>query len=145
MEIFCNGRRVASHARSFVKWGWTTDPAHRPEKHRAHLEWTPERLVAWARKTGPNAAALVEQIFAGHQHVERGYKACLGVMRLGKTYGEARLEAACGRALALASPAYRTVDAILKSGADRRPPIATPQPELPLPWHENVRGPEYYQ
>lgn len=145
VEIFHNGQRVASHQRSFVKWGWTTRPEHRPEKHRAHLEWTPERLVAWAQKTGPKTAELVEQIFSSHQHVERGYNACLGIMRLGKRYDEKRLEAACDRALVLGSASYRTVNEILTHGTDRLPLTNNSQPELPLPPHENIRGPDYYQ
>jgi hypothetical protein len=68
-------------------------------------------------------------------------------MRLGRKYGADRLEAACARAIALASPSYRTVRAILDSGADRMPlPNAGPtQPEPPrLPGHDNIRGPEHY-
>jgi len=147
VELFHKGRRVASHARSYVSWGWTTDPAHRPPAHQAHLEWTPERIVRWASKAGPRTAELAQQILASRGHVERGYRACLGVMRLGKKYGEDRLESACGRAVALASPSYRTVRSILETGADRLPlPGAgsrtSEQPRLPH--HDNIRGPEHY-
>jgi len=31
----------------------TTDPAHMPDSHRRHAEWTPRRVIACAEKTGP--------------------------------------------------------------------------------------------
>lgn len=42
-------------------------------------------------------------------------------MRLQKPYGASRLEAACARALAHASPFYRTVKTILVGGFDQHP------------------------
>ena len=33
--------------------GYSTDPAHMPESHRRHAEWTPVRIIGWAEKTGP--------------------------------------------------------------------------------------------
>ena len=61
VEIFHKNRRVAIHARSTVVGGFSTLPEHRPPKHRHYLEWTPERLIDWARNIGPSAAAV-----AGH-------------------------------------------------------------------------------
>jgi len=147
VELFHKGHRVASHARSYVPWGWTTADEHRPPAHQKHLEWTPERITRWAGKTGPGTARLAEQILAARGHPERGFRACLGVMRLGQKYGAARLEAACARAVALASPSYRTVRSILDSGADQLPlpGVGPTDPQQPrLPHHENIRGPKYY-
>jgi len=146
VELFHRGRRVASHARSYVKWDFSTLDEHRPEKHRAHLEWTPERIASWAAKTGPRTAELVTAILSAKRHPEQGYRACLGVMRLGKKHGDERLEAACARALALRSPSYKTVESILKSGADRLPlPGRREAPaQLALPRHDNIRGAEHY-
>jgi len=63
-------------------------------------------------------------------------------LRLGKRYGELRLEAACSRALRVRARSYRHVESILKNGLDRV--VATDeQTSLPLT-HENVRGPGYY-
>lgn len=146
VELFHRGRRVASHPRSYVKWQYSTLEEHRPEKHRAHLAWTPERITSWAQKTGPRTAELVAAIMAAKRHPEQGYRACLGVMRLGKRYGDDRLEAASARALAIRSPSYKTVESILKSGADHLPlPGRREAPaQLALPRHENIRGAEHY-
>jgi transposase len=101
VEVFFSSRRVASHLRSFRRYGHTTDRAHMPESHRRHAEWTPSRIVAWAQKTGPAAARLVEEILASRPHPEQGYRSALGIIRLADRYGTARVEAACARALHL--------------------------------------------
>ncbi len=103
IQIFSEGVRVALHPRSPNRHGFTTNPAHMPASHRAHLEWTPSRIVSWAKTTGPMSSALIEGILERRQHPEQGYRSCLGIMRLGKTYSPERLEAACIEALALHS------------------------------------------
>jgi transposase len=142
VEIFHKGRRVASHVRAYQKGTFVTDPAHRPAAHQRHLEWSPSRLLAWAEKTGPHTREVVQTILDRKPHPEQGYRACLGLMRLGKRYGADRLEAACGRALAIQSPTYRSVQAILQRNLDQAPlPAETAKPTPP---HENVRGPGYF-
>jgi transposase len=156
VEIFCRGRRVASHLRSRRSGGFTTDAAHpqrvpgtpsRPavaESHRRHLEWTPGRLLRWAEETGPATAQLVDGILRSRPHPEQGFRSCLGIFRLGRTYGSDRLEAACRRALALQAFSYRSVQSILKTGLDRQPLLAS-VPEHPVREHANVRGADYYR
>jgi transposase len=114
-----------------------------PEAHRRYAEWTPERLVRWAAKTGPATAQAAEAILASRPHPEQGFRACQGLIRLGKSYGEARLEAACARALATGPVAYRRVADILKAGLDRQPAVTT-DAAAPGLAHDNLRGPEYY-
>ena len=54
---------------------------HRPRSHQAHLEWTPSRMVHWARTIGPNTARLFERIMNDKPHPEMGYRSCLGIIR----------------------------------------------------------------
>jgi transposase len=147
VEIFHRGQRVAAHVRDDRRGRHTTDPAHMPKAHREHLEWSPSRLIDWARTIGPQTAALVEAILADRPHPEQGYRSCLGILRLAKGYGVERLEAACARAGAAHARSYRHVDAILKHGLDRLPlaPEAHAQLTLVPAHHEHLRGPEYYQ
>src|SRR5437667_146677 len=112
VELFQHGRRVASHVRSHVKHQPSTDPAHMPAAHRAQLEWSPSRLIAWGATVGPATAALMEAIMQQRPHPEQGYRACLGLMRLQKRYPAARLERACARALHLRACSYKSVVAI---------------------------------
>lgn len=142
VELFYQGKRVAAHARSHEKGKFTTIQEHRPKAHQAYLDWTPSRMVDWAQKTGPWCAKAVDQILQSKTHPEQGYRSAMGIIRLGKSFGSGRLEAACSRALSLGTCSYKSIKSILENGLDRLPP----EPELPLnsPSHENVRGQVYY-
>ncbi len=145
VEMLYKGKRVAVHPRSYGQWGFTTAKEHMPESHRKHLEWTPSRIVNWARKTGPKTAEVAEKIMASRQHPEQGYKSCLGIMRLGKKYDDNRLEAACERALVIGSASYKSIKSILENGLDRQPLLpGTRTKKETVPAHENIRGPKYY-
>jgi transposase len=143
VEIFFKSKRVASHVRLRGRGQHATDPAHMPAAHRAHLEWTPSRLIHWAGQTGPSTAQLVTHILETRPHPEQGYRSCLGLLRLGKKHGADRLEAASQRALRLQAYSYRTVKNILAAGTDRLP-LEEETPTSPLPAHENIRGAAYY-
>jgi transposase len=143
VECFHKGERVAVHVRSNRRYHHTTQPGHMPESHRAHAEWSPGRIRDWVGKAGPAAAQVAESVLASRPHPEQGYRACLGLIRLGEQYGADRLEAACLRALAIQSPSYRTAKEILKQGLDKKP-LPQPTPPTPVIEHDNVRGAEYY-
>jgi transposase len=143
IEVFHKGERVAAHARSYVAYKPTTLAEHMPPEHRRYAEWTPSRLIEWAGKTGPSTAKLVGDILASKKFPEQGYRAVLGVMRLGKDYGDERLEAACARALSFGGTSYRCVHSILARGLDRQKLEDTADQDA-LPFHENIRGGEYY-
>jgi transposase len=145
VEAFFRSRRVASHLRSSRPYAFTTDPAHMPAAHRAHREWTPGRILRWAEALGPKTAELVEGVLTARPHPEQGYRSCLGILRLGRRYGDGRLEAACGRALALRAFSYRSVESILRTGLDRQPLLALVPPPLVSRPHANLRGPTYYR
>ncbi len=145
VEICFKGRRVAAHRRSHIVGGYTTVVEHMPRAHQKHLEWTPSRIIRWAEKTGPGTALLIQTLIESKPHPEQGYRASLGILRLEKTYTTERLEAACGRAMAIGSISYRAVKSILRTGMDRLPDPADAEPQLELPVdHVNVRGPDYY-
>ena len=110
-----------------------------PRAHRAHAEWTPSRLIAWAAQSGPATGRLVAGILERRPHPEQGYRACLGLMRLGRLHGADRLEAACARAERLRSYRFRTVEHILINQQDRLP-LEDPAPARPALSHENLRG-----
>ena len=145
IEVYYRSRRVASHLNnSRHPGGFTTDSAHMPESHRRHLEWTPGRLIRWAEQTGPDTAQVVEAILRSRPHPEQGFRSCLGIFRLGHTYGADRLEAACRRALAIQSLSYRSIQSILKNGLDRQPLPESDEHQPPRD-HANLRGASYYQ
>jgi transposase len=144
VEVFFKGRRVSSHIRLTGRGHFSTQLAHRPRAHRAHAEWTPSRLIAWAEQSGPATGRVVAGILEHRPHPEQGYRACLGLMRLGRVHGADRLEAACHRAERLRSYRYRTVEQILINQQDRLP-LEDLGPARPALTHENLRGATYYE
>lgn len=145
VELFHRGRRVASHARSYVRGGFTTLTEHMPVAHQREAKWTPTRMVRFAATIGPHAQALVEAIIAERRHPEHGFRSCRGIIRLGEKYGAERLEAACRRALTVGARSYTHVESILKTGLDRAPlPEPAAEPAEPAAPHENIRGRTYY-
>jgi len=125
-----------------------------PESHRQQGEWTPERLSGWAAKIGPATEQIILKVLSSRQHPQQGYRSCLGILRLGKGYGEQRLERACQRALTYSTCTYKSVESILKNRMDQRPLEGegeesegreSGQQELPIPDdHDNIRGAHYY-
>lgn len=145
VEVFHGGKRVASHLRSRGKGQYITDPQHRPAAHQRHLEWTPSRIIHWAETVGPAAAQLVQAVMAARPHPEQGYRACLGILRLGNRFTPERLEAAARRAVAIGATTYPSVESILQQGLDRIALAAATSDPPSTPAHVNVRGPEYYR
>jgi transposase len=145
IEVLHHGRRVASHRRSGEQRHFTTDAAHMPEAHRRHAEWSPGRIVRWAEQTGPATAALVAGIMASRPHPEQGFRSCLGIMRLGRRYGDERTEAAAARALAVRALSYRSVESILRNGFDGLPLPGSEPVTTVIGDHANVRGAGYYE
>jgi transposase len=144
VEIFLAGNRVAVHLRSQRQGSHSTNAEHMPKAHRAHLEWTPGRLLNWGVQIGPHTRDLVKHLLWNKPHPEMGYRSCLGLLNLAKRFGRERLEAACQRAIQLGSPNRRSVVSLLEQGLDRLP-LSEPTVAQPPLFHENIRGPDYYQ
>lgn len=142
VEVLSAGKRVALHALSKEKFRHSTKKEHMPPSHQAVLKWTPSRLIDWASKNGPQTKAQVEGLLNSRQHPEQSYRACLGLLRLGKTVGAQRLEAACARANHLGINSYRNIKSILDSGMDRLPIVETK--DIAPVRHKNLRGGGYY-
>jgi transposase len=146
IEAFYKGKRIAAHARSYTKGGYTTLKEHMPSSHRAYAEWSPARFIQWAGKIGEATTHLVEQVLAGRTYQEQAFRACLGIIQLSRSYEPERVEAAAKRALKYKTYSYRSMKAILSGGLDQRLEIEEfSSAQLSLPLHQNIRGPEYYQ
>ena len=143
VEVLHRGQRVACHARSSRHGGFTTLDEHMPAAHRAHKQWTPERLIHWGGEIGPSTGAFVTQLLQRFRHPEHGYRSCLGLLGLAKRYGPARLEAASAIALGLGASYYRHVRDILANGRDLLAPAPAAAPWV-APEHDNLRGAAYF-
>jgi len=143
VEVLHKGIRVASHARSDVPHRHTTIPEHMPSAHRRYAEWTPARINREAAKIGPATIALVEAIMKAKPHPEQGFRACLGILRLARSYGSARIEAACQRGNDIGATTYGSIKSILQHGLDRAYANERSPDEPPIR-HGNIRGTDYY-
>jgi transposase len=149
VEILFKGQRVASHMRSSLRGQYITESAHRPAGHKFVAEWTPERMISWGNKIGPEVGLLIEAIVGNKKSPEQGFRSALGVIRLAKKYGEERLVTATKKAFAIKSPHYQTVKTMLQTGMDLVPLERTEkkilgQSQMTLVAGENLRGKEYY-
>ena len=143
VEILHRGVRVASHVRSWEVAKASTLPEHMPKAHQKHVARTPSRLIEDAQQVGPVTGQLVEAILAAKRHPEQGYRSCLGILRLAKTYPVERMEAAARRCLRARAYNFQSMDSILKNQLDRLPLPGDP-PLRPVVDHDNIRGAEYF-
>lgn len=140
VEIFHKGQRVASHLRSPGRRSHVTVPDHMPSAHRRYADWTPGRVLAQAVKLGPSVAAFCEVVMADRPHPEQGFRTCLGVLDLARSYDPARLDAACRRGLSIRARSIASIRSILKTGLDR---AFLDEEAEPLPrQHPNIRHAE---
>lgn len=145
INCFYKGKMIATHIRSYKK-GHTTLKEHMPKNHQAYAEWTPERIIRWANQSGEKTSQFIQTIMDARPHPQQAYRACLGVMRLGKNYGVDRLEKAAARALLIGAFSYKSIESILKHGLDQKPIPASSLISMPAPAisHDNIRGRDYY-
>ena len=143
VEVFYKNERIASHPRSFTKCGYTTLSSHMPPSHQKYAEWTPERMIRWAGESGEATAKAAAAIIGSKRHPEQGYKAVLGLIRLGETYGKEKLEEACAQAIGMGAARYKTIKGLLVMGPHRNKREAALR-EQPTPTHGNIRGRNYF-
>jgi transposase len=137
---------MVSHKRSYdPSKRYITVRQHMPKSHQKYLDWTPQRVIRWASKTGISTAQTMKIVMKSRAYPQQGFRSCMGIMSLGKEYSQDRLEAACSRALAIGSPSYKSIQAILKKDLDRLPPQKDLPQQTSFITHSNIRGPEYYQ
>jgi transposase len=143
VEIFHKGERIAAHQRMSGNHKHTTVPEHMASSHRRYAGWTIERIRKDAASIGPATAALCDLILDERTHPEQGFRACLGIIRLARSYGHERLDAAAMRAIDIGARTYGSVKSILANNLDRRPSPKRSADDAPI-LHPNIRGPRYY-
>lgn len=145
VELIHKGVRVATHARSSIEGGQSTQDSHRHPNHQEYAELCLPRFVQWAETVGSAALALVSAQFAGRpEHSAPAGNACKELQRLARAYGSERFELACRCACDIQSLTVKSVRSILQCKLDQRQEPAVPvQSQLPL--HHNVRGADYFR
>lgn len=142
VQMYFRQQHIASHPRKH-SYGFSTNPAHMPTRHRKQQQWTPQRLQRWAKDIGPDCLTWVSEQLASRPHPEQAYRVCLGLLALSRQYPTTRLNAACRLANRAGLVRLKQVKAILRSNRDQLPEQLSLPAELPQD-HENVRGPHNF-
>ena len=147
VEVYVGLERIAIHPRDRRKHGYSTFPAHMPEKHQKYLEqrgWDAAYFIGQAQKIGPDTEWAIEQMLQSKSIIEQTYNACLGVLRLANKYSLERLEKACSRAKTCHRVTYGILKNILKKNMDLLP-LKKEQDLFTIPEHDNIRGANHYK
>ncbi len=139
VECFHKGQRVASQCAPISRAA-TPPPEHMPKAHREYAEWTPQRLVRWAEKSGPATAAVDPATSCQPAPSPAGLSLLPRHLAPGRALRRGALEAACGRALRLNACRYQSIESILEHGLDRQPLARATELALP-PVHDTSAGP----
>ena len=143
IRIYHKGQIVAQHPKQTKQGGFTTLKEHMPESH-VKQRWSQSRLLNWGESIGSGVRETVLNQLKSREHPEQAIKSCLGILNLTKQYGDARLEAACQKALLLERPYYSVISNLLKHNKEQiQAPVQ--QDNEPLIEHPNLRGQDYYQ
>jgi len=98
VEIYSGLTRIASHNRSFKKFGHTTEEAHMPPNHQAYKrskELGADDFLKRALTIGPEAKWAVERLIGGAILPQYAYRNCQSFFNFASRHGEKRVEAAC--------------------------------------------------
>lgn len=109
---------IASHARQTRPGSRSTVPDHLPPEAQAWELQDVQWCLNNAEQIGPACLALVRALFADRVLIK--LRAVQGVLRLAKTYGAIRLEAACARANRFGTQSLRAVKSMLQKGLDQQ-------------------------
>jgi transposase len=143
VEIYHGNERIAFHVRAYHP-GYTTLAEHRPANHRFVLEWTPERIIAWAGELSVNVKRLVAIILEAAEYPDQAFRSCIGIINLSKKHPLANVDMAARIALSEQRPNYRAIKKLLEDG---RVQVAVDDElkQTILPFHENLRGQAAYK
>ena len=114
-----------------------------PPQHQFVNGWSPDRFIKWAETIGGAVKDFIRLMLDQKEHPEQAFKACMGVLKLGKKYDEKALQFVCKRAIEVNSISYRFIANSLKNNIYKMEKEDAKQ--LPLPLHGNIRGKDNYK
>jgi hypothetical protein len=144
IEIYQDNVHVCRHQSGQPNFGYTTVKEHMPPNHAFVHGWSKEWFIAKAAEIGPATVDAAMQIMAAREHVQQGFNAVMGILRLAKVYSPQRLEKACQRAVYFKSTTIKAIKAILEQHLDKQTFLRFPLPPQEPILHENIRGAQYY-
>jgi transposase len=143
VEIYHQYDCVAEHQRNIRPHQYTTNTDHLASTHKFVSEWSEQKFMADAQKIHSDVAQYISMVLKTKPHPEAAYKACLGILNLGRKLGNGRLINACRRAEKFGLYGFYHIESILQKGLDT---ISEDEnsPDV-IVMHHNIRGSNYYQ
>jgi len=143
VEIYKDNVRIALHQRNRKPYGYTTIKEHMPASHQFIDGWNPQRFISWADKMGGSVKEFIQLMLDQREHPQQAFKACMGVLKLGKKYDVQAMQLVCKKAIEINCISHRFITNSLKNNAykiEEEDPV-----DVKLPFHENIRGKENYK
>lgn len=116
VRIFQDHKLVAVHPRLFKPGSRSTLDEHLPPNAIAYCMKDSQWCLEHAKKIGTHCEQVIQKLL--NNSVVDYLRAAQGIVGLQKNYGNARLDAACRRALVFQSVHYQTIKSILKEGLE---------------------------
>ena len=141
VEIFHDGQLLTRHLYSTRKFGYSTKSEHMPREHQFVKGLTPGWIMAQAAKIGDNTTGAVAEVMRRSEHVQQGFNAALGILKLAKVYTPQRLENASLRCIHFRTVTYRALKSVLEKKLDQQPlsSYLVPEQSSQVIMHENLR------
>jgi len=143
VEIFIDGKLVATHLRARRPGLDMLIDSHMPESQKAWHYLQDGQMLAWAEGLGDEVRAVVAFNLEAPAPGAAKSLRMQGLQKLQTVHGTDRLIAACKLAVVKGRMEYRTLRNMLENGCEQRP-VENPPPRPTSPPLANVRGAEYY-
>jgi transposase len=135
VEVFFEGERIACHIKNTdPRRRFITDKSHMPDNHIAVSDWSPQRFIAWAAKTGAKTKKYISSLLKSKEHPEQAYRTCMAILRVASSVTKEQMEEACSLAMTQNIYSYSYFAKLIESRKKQEPVI-----------HENLRGKDYYK
>lgn len=142
VEIRYNYDLIAHHTRDRHNYRYTTQTEHLCPKHRAIMEWSPEKFIEQAAAIHEDVEHYIRKVLERKRYADQAHKSCSGILNFARKVGADRLAAACRLADSYGKYNFLEIQDILKNNSEQ---IDLPEETADIPEHENIRGREYYK
>jgi len=135
VEVFFNGERIACHLRNTdPRRRFITERSHMLDNHKEVSEWSPQRFMSWAAKTGIKTKEYISSLLESKEHPEQAYRTCAAILRIASTVSKEQMEELCALAMSQNIYSYSYFMKLLENQKKQEPVV-----------HENLRGKDYYK
>jgi hypothetical protein len=143
VEIYFNNVRIAMHHRDRTLYGYSMIDEHRPADHKYIAEWSAERYINWGKSIGPEVQEVIEKVLDSSTHSEQAFRICMGILSQAKKHSNENLQRACKKAIEVGCLSSKFIANTIKNRTFELSADEELQ-QLKIPFHENIRGKEWY-